>query len=216
MSAPLLRSARAAGVLYLTTHVSSVAAVAAFRSDATALGVTLEFALAIGCVGTGILVWTMLRRAAPTRAATFAALRGVEASVILTGALPLLATLLAGGGDAWSAPAEAVHAAAFLVGQGLVISVNTIVLGWLLWDTRAVPRALAALGALGGGVVLSSNLAQLWGVIPLSGAVAAVAAVPVFAFELWLAILLITVGLRSVDAADDARPVRTAPQIPNP
>ena len=55
---------------------------------------------------------------------------------------------------------------------------------------------------LGGVVVLISNLAQLWSVIPLNGTLAGAAAAPVFAFEVWFALHLIVVGLphRQADA----------------
>ncbi len=189
--------ARAAGILYLVTHVTSVTAVAAYGAGMIAGGVALEFALAVGCLGTGVLLWVLLQGAGPARAATFALMRTLEAAVIIAGTLPMLGVLwLDGAGRQWSDAATSMHAASFLLGQGLVISVNTIVLGWLLWDSRSVPRALAALGVVGGLVVLASNLAQLGGLIPLNGAVAAACAVPVFAFEIWFAITLIAVGLR--------------------
>ena len=72
-------------------------------------------------------------------------------------------------GGAVAEVASAMHTASFLVGQGLMISVNTILLGWLLWDARVVPRALAALSLVGGALVLVSNLCQLWAVIPPTG-----------------------------------------------
>lgn len=197
--------ARVAGVLYLVTHVTSVAAVAAYNAGLVRVGVTLEFALAMGCAGTGVLIWYLLRGFGPARAATFAALRGVEAAVIIAGMLPMLATVWAGSAaGSLGELASALHAASFLLGQGLVISVNTIVLGWLLWDARAVPRPMAALGTGGGVLVLVSNLTQLWGVMPLNGPVAGVAAIPVFAFELWFAIYLIARGLRAPAASTDA------------
>lgn len=192
--------AQAAGILYLVTHVTSVGAVVAYRSGLVVAGVTLEFVLAIGCVGTGTVLWTLLRQHGSTRAATFALLRGVEASVIIAGALPMLAAIHMDG--EWLQAASAVHAAAFLLGQGLVISVNTIVLGWLLLGSRTVPRGLAVLGIVGGALVLVSNLAQLWGVIPVGGAMAGAAAAPVFGFELWFAIYLLTRGLRSTDTSN--------------
>lgn len=194
--------ARAAGVLYLVTHVTSVLAVVAYGAGSVLAGVTLEFALAIGCVGTGVLLWLLLRASGPARAATFAALRAVEASVIVAGTLPMLAGMWVGhAGGPVREVTGAVHTASFLVGQGLVISVNTVILGWLLWSARAVPRPLGALGVAGGAIVLASNLAQLWGLIPLNGAAAGAAAIPVFAFELWLAIHLIVFGVRSPTAA---------------
>ena len=196
--------ARAAGILYLLTHVTSVLAVVAYGAGAIRGGVTLEFTLAIGCAGTGVLLWVLLRDHGAARAATFALLRGVEASVIIVGATPLLATAWLNRTDVI---ATELHNAAFLLGQGLVISVNTIVLGWLLRSSRAVPTMLALLGLAGGAIVLVSNLAQLWGLVPRNGTVAAIGAVPVFAFELWFAIHLITVGLRqSPSSAAQRRP----------
>lgn len=188
--------ARAAGILYLVTHVTSVLAVVAYDAGVVRGGVTLEFTLAIGCMGTGVLLWVLLRNHGAARAATFAFLRGVEASVIIAGAMPLLAAAWLDKTDVIAtATATELHNAAFLLGQGLVISVNTIVLAWLLRSSRTVPTMLALLGLAGGAVVLLSNLAQLWGLVPRNGTVAAIGAVPVFAFELWFAIHLITVGL---------------------
>ncbi len=187
--------ARSAGALYLLTHATSVTAVVAYGASAFALGVALEFLLALGCLGTGILLWMLLRERGPVRAMTFLALRGLEAAVILAGTLPMLALLwTAGDGEVL----RALHQGAFLVGQGLVISVNTIVLGWLLFDARAVPRALAALGMLGGVLVLAGNTAQLFGAIPFGGPLAGICAIAVFAFEIWFALQLLVRGIRSV------------------
>jgi hypothetical protein len=194
--------ARVAGIAYLVTHVTAVTAVLAYGAGAVPAGVTLELMLAFGCVATGVLVGWLLRAAGPVRGATFALLRAVEAAVILAGALPLLASTWLPSGNGFAEAAREMHTASFLLGQGLVISVNTVVVAWLLWDSRATPRALALLGALGGVVVLISNLAQLWSVIPLNGTLAGAAAAPVFAFEVWFALHLIVVGLphRQADA----------------
>lgn len=201
MLSSALPPARVAGILYLVTHATSVLAVAAYAGGATSLGVALELMLALGCLGTGVLLWSLLRRHGEVRAASFGALRALEAAVILAGTLPMLALGWAGAGAPGAAMLERLHTAAFLVGQGLVISVNTLVLAWLLLDARVVPRALAALGLAGGAIVLASNLAQLFGAIPLNGAIAGVCAVPIFAFEIWFAVLLIAKGLRQVEPA---------------
>ena len=185
--------ARAAGAAYLLTHVTSVTAVAAYGASALPLGVALEFILALGCLLTGLLLLPLLRAYGEVRALTFASLRALEAAVIAAGTLPMLAlTWVDASGDAL----EALHTAAFLIGQGLVISVNTIVLGWLLLDSRLVPKALAVLGMFGGTLVLGSNTAQLFGLIPLNGVVAGMCAIPIFAFEIWFAFYLIIAGLR--------------------
>lgn len=193
--------ARTAGVLYLVTHVTSITAAAAYAADALAVGVALELILAAGCLGTGILLWLLLRSVAPARAAAFAGLRALEAAVIAAGTLPMLALTWATVSGPIAQSFLALHTAAFLVGQGLIISVNTIILGWLLLDTHVVPRALAVLGMVGGALVLVSNSAQLFGLIPQGGTIAGLCAVPIFAFEIWFAIHLIAVGLRPRSAA---------------
>ncbi|TGY34303.1 DUF4386 domain-containing protein [Microbacterium laevaniformans] len=194
MSQLVRRQSQLAGILYLVTHVTSVSAVIAYGGGFVRAGVALELVLAFGCLGTGVLLWVLLQARGPARVASFALLRTLEAAVIVAGALPMLGAALAG--TAVDGASAATHTAAFLLGQGLVISVNTVILGWLLWDARAVPRAIAALGMTGGMVVLVSNGLQLAGAIPLNGVVAAIAAVPVFAFEIWFAVWLIAVGVR--------------------
>jgi hypothetical protein len=199
---------RVAGLLYLLTHVTSILAVLAYGAGQVPAGVTLELALSIGCVGTGVLVFVLLREVGPARATMFMALRGVEGAVILAGAMAMLAGSWVT--DAVAAPAlTQLHAASFLIGQGLVIGINTIVLGSLLWSSRAVPRWIATLAVAGGAIVLSSDLAQLFGVIPMNGTIAAICAVPIFTFELSLAITLIVRGVRpqvtrSTTPANDA------------
>jgi len=193
--------ARTAGILYLVTHITSITAVAAYAADALAVGVALELILAAGCLGTGILLWLLLRAIGPARAAAFVGLRAMEAAVIAAGTLPMLALTLV------TVPAPvvesfyALHTAAFLVGQGLVISVNTVILGWLLLGARVVPRVLAMLGIVGGTLVLLSNSAQLFDLIPQGGTIAGLSAVPIFVFEIWFAIYLIAVGLQPRNAA---------------
>lgn len=181
--------ARLAGILYLVTHVTSVLAVVAY-GDATnpqsvRLGVLLEFVLALGCLGTGVLLGWLLHSLGPVRALTFALLRTLEAAVIVAGTLPMLAIVWAG------APSRLLidlHAASFLLGQGLVIGVNTLVLASLLLTSRFVVGPLAVLGLAGGALVLASDVAQLLGLVPLNGALAGALAVPIFAFEIWRAI----------------------------
>ena len=193
--------ARTAGILYLVTHITSVTAVAAYAAGALAVGVALELILAAGCLGTGILLWLLLRGIGPARAAAFVGLRALEAAVIAAGTLPMLAQTLVTVPAPVAESFNALHTAAFLVGQGLVISVNTVILGWLLLGARVVPRVLAVLGIVGGTLVLLSNSAQLFDLIPQGGTIAGLSAVPIFVFEIWFAIYLIAVGLQPRNAA---------------
>lgn len=205
-----LRSlALAAGLLYLVTHVTSVGAAIVYRlgieggGGVIQVGVALEVTLALACVGNGIVLLAVLRPYAPVGAAAFAGLRGLEAAIIGAGTLPMIALvqLQTGAIAASTDPAleptlEWLHEASFLVGQGLVIAVNTVILAVALWRSRLVFPGIPILGAIGGTLVVLSDLGQLFGVVEQSGSLAMVLAVPIFAFELWFAGYMLFVGFR--------------------
>lgn len=191
-----------AGVLYLVTHVSSVAAAVVYRTDGDhlRLAIALEVVLALACAANGAVLAAAFWQHARAGAGTVAVLRTVEAATILAGTLPVLAlAMMQDTGavpDATRSTLMAVHESAFLVGQGLVIAVNTLVIASILWRSRLVYRGIAVLGIVGGALVLVSDIGQLFGTIAEAGAVAAVLAAPVFAFETWFAWYLIVVGFR--------------------
>lgn len=208
----LRRRSLIAGLLYFSTHVTSVAALVVYgteppdvstRFDQTPIlfGVLLELALALGVIGTGVVLLPALRPHGASLAHTFSSLRNVEGAVIIAGSMAMLALAwTADAGVATVGLAEAMfnlHKASFLLGQGLVISVNSIVIGVLLRRSGLVARWIGTLGVFGGGVVLVSNLAQLFGAIEFGGTAAGVAAIPVFTFEICFAGYLTTKGLRS-------------------
>ena len=209
---PLRKRSLVAGLLYFSTHVTSVAAVVAYGTtppevtppfDDTPIlvGVLLEVLLALGVIATGVALLPVLRPHGESLAHTFSSLRNVEGAVILAGAMAMLALAwTAASGVATDSLAEVLfdlHRASFLLGQGLVISVNSVVIGYLLRRSRLVPGWIGTLGMIGGGVVLVSNLAQLFDVITFGGAIAGVAAIPVFAFEISFAGYMVAKGLRT-------------------
>lgn len=221
------RTAVFAGALYLVTHVSSIGAAVAYRIEPTTTGALragamLEVVLALACLGTGVLLLTILRPYGSAGAHAFSALRTLEAAVIMAGILPMLTLADAAATGLPEAGLTRMHEASFLLGQGLVIAVNTLVLATLLWRSRLVFPGIAVLGFVGGALVLVSDLAQLFGVIEHSGALAAALAAPIFAFELWFAGYLLFVGFRP-DSPErmeqppqtDHVPLFTAPGTPS-
>src|SRR6188474_2068080 len=89
------------GVLFLVTHVTSVGAVilygpmltsgewlsASGPGTAQLVGATLDIALALAVVGTGLAFVPLLRERAPQAGLAYAMLRATEAAVILAGAV---------------------------------------------------------------------------------------------------------------------------------
>ncbi|SDB80453.1 protein of unknown function [Raineyella antarctica] len=204
--------ARLAGLLYFVTHVTSVAAVALYGGSAldpeaglagrnsVLLGGLLEVVLAAAVVGTSVALYPLVRRHAPGLAVAYVALRTLEASVILTGVvvlLPAVASPALAGSPGLSAEVVAglrlVHDWTFLVGPGLVAPINTVVIAWLLLRHGLVLRAIPILGLVGAPLVAAANLGVMFGLNQPQPW----AAVPIFLWEISLALHLIIRGVRS-------------------
>lgn len=189
-----------AGLLYFSTHLTSVGAVIAYgeADDRTRVlvGVALEVLLALGVLGTGVVLLPLLVARSPVLANAFSAMRTLEASVIAVGVLPMIVLVSIPADAATRALLVGAHDAAFLVGQGLIISVNTLVIGALLAQTAVAPRWIGLLGLAGGVLVLVGNGLQLSGVLSKDDALAGIFALPVFAFEISFATFLVVRGLR--------------------
>jgi hypothetical protein len=206
------RTTIAAGAFYFVTHVTSVAALVLYGpvldhpesgpDTPVLVGGLLEVVCALAIVGTAIALYPAVKRHSPGGALGYAALRTLEAATILAGVVTLLGvvTLRQKNAEALtvSGPAlVAVHNWTFLIGQGLVVGVDTVVLAYVLYRFSLVPRAIPILGLIGGPLVFASNLGVMFGAYPQKSAITGAAALPVFAWEVSLAIYLIAKGLRS-------------------
>lgn len=202
--------ARWAAALFLITWVTSVAAVplyggSAFDASAQLAGRSsvllaslLEVVLAVAVVGTSLLLFPLLRPHGAGSAWGYVALRTLEATVILTGVVAILPAVArpATTADPGLSPEivtalHLIHDWTFLVGPGLINPVNATVLAMLLWRRRLVPRFIPALGLGGAALVAGMNVAVMFG---LTG-VQPVLALPLFAWEISLAVHLVRVGI---------------------
>lgn len=199
-----------AGGLYLVTHVTSVAAVLlyggqSYAADASLadrgpvlLGAVCEIVLAVAVVGTAAALFPLIAPRSGAVAAGYLGLRTLEAGVILAGVvaiLPVVARPATTAGPQLGAAQvhtlRLLHDWTFLIGPGLIVPFHTVLLAWLLLRTQLVPRAIAVVGLVGAvviGVVNLSVLAGLCDVIPL-------AAIPVFLWEISLAVYLLVRGI---------------------
>ena len=75
-----------------------------------------------------------------------------------------------------------------------------LLLGFLLYKSRLVPRALSLIGIVGGPVLIAGFLAVIFGVIGPDAPLRALSALPVFLFELSLGIWLIVKGFNPAAA----------------
>lgn len=204
------RLALGAAALYLVTWVTSVAALPLYGGssvDGSAplagrgsvlTAALLEVVLAVAVVGTSLLLYPLLRAHGRGAALGYIAFRALEASVILVGVVAILPAVARPGTMAGPQLDPGVvqglhlfHDWTFLVGPGLINPVTAVVLGVLLLRRRLVARFIPILGIVGAGLVAAMNLAIMFGVTtPIP-----VLAVPLFAWEICLAVHLVVRGI---------------------
>jgi hypothetical protein len=100
----------------------------------------------------------------------------------------------------------ALHNWTFLLGPSYVCGTNTVLMAYLMYRSGLVPRFIPVLGLVGGPLVFASGAAQMFGIYEQISVWAAIATVPVFAWELTLAIWLIAKGFNpSAIASESAK-----------
>ena len=168
-------------------------------------GAFLELLLIVANIGTAVVLFPILRRVSEILALGYVTARVVECTFIAVGILSILTVVTlrqeaAAGADAASLVTAgktlvALHDWTFLLGPGFVVGVgNGLILGYLMYSSRLVPRAMAVLGLIGGPLVMASGIAVILGVIEIGSAWQTLPAAPEFLWELSLAIWLMVKG----------------------
>jgi hypothetical protein len=169
-------------------------------------GAFLELILIIANIGTAVVLYPILKRQNEILALGYVTARIVECVFIAVGILSLLTVVTlrqeaATGADAASLVAVgeslvALHDWTFRLGPGFFVGVgNGLILGYLMYRSRLVPRGMAMLGLIGGPLIIASGLGVLFGVIEAGGVVQLIATIPEFFWELFvLGIWLIVRG----------------------
>src|SRR6266545_5997579 len=202
----------AAGLLYLLTFVS-IPTLALYGQvkganyitgagpdTAVIIGGILEIIVALAGIGTAVVLFPVLKKQSEGLALGLVASRVLEASTIFLGVAFLLSIVTlrqaGAGADALvtSHTLVALYDRIFLLGQSFLPAVNDLLLGFLLYKSRLVPRALSLIGIVGGPVLIASFLAVMFGLIGRQDPLAILAALPVFLFELSLGIWLVVKG----------------------
>jgi hypothetical protein len=217
----LRKTALAAGLLYLITYLaiptlplygpvlSDPAYILGSGSDAGVLwGAVLELIVAFAIVGTGVVLFPVVKRQNEGVALGFAAARIFEAGVIAVGIISLLSIVTlrqdagAAGGAASAAlviagqSLVAIHDWTFLIGQTLLPGINALLLGSLMYRSGLVPRVIPLLGLIGGPLLISSAIGQVLGVNEQYSAWSAIAVLPIFVWELFLGLWLTFKGFK--------------------
>ncbi|MGH2515553.1 MAG: DUF4386 domain-containing protein, partial [Ktedonobacterales bacterium] len=152
----------------------------------------------------------------------YVGLRTMEASVIAVGVLPLLTLVtlrqpLAGTAGTDIATLVTLghalvgfHTWTAILGPGLICPANTVLMAYLMDRSGLVPRFIPVLGLVGAPLVFAYNAALLFGLAGHIPAWVAVGVVPLFAWEVTLALWLIMKGFRAPALASLSTQTETA------
>jgi hypothetical protein len=164
------------------------------------IGVILELIVALTGIGSAVALYPLLKKQNGSVALGLVGARVLEAATIFTGAAFLLTVVTlrqSGVGADGLVTAKALvtlYDRIFLVGQSLIPAVDDLLLGYLLYKSRLVPRTLSIIGLVGVPVLVIGFISVLLGLIGRFDPLAVLTAVPVALFEFSLGIWLVTKG----------------------
>jgi len=208
---PLRKTSLLAGVLYLLTFISIPTLalysqvkganyiVSAGPDTAAITGGILEIIVALAGIGTAVVLFPVLRKQNESAALGLVAARILESGTIFVGVAFLLSIVTLRQAGAGADALVQSHALAslydriFLLGQSFMPAVCDLLLGFMLYQSRLVPRGLSLIGIVGAVPLLASYFAVLSGVIGQHAPLAGLSAILVALFEFSLGITITTV-----------------------
>ncbi|MHB1134080.1 MAG: DUF4386 domain-containing protein [Chloroflexota bacterium] len=218
------RTALAAGILYLLTFVSIPSPFFLYDQvrnnaeyilgpgpDTAALvGGVLEIIVALAGIGTAVVLYPVLKRQHEGAALGLVGSRVLEGAGILAGVACILAIVslrqAAAGVDALAAgqTLAVLYQRIFLLSQSLLPALNDLLLGYLLYQSRLVPRVIPIIGLIGVPLLLVGFIGTLFNFWAPMAPVAGLLALPVALFEFSLGVYLTVKGF-TVKRLESAR-----------
>lgn len=217
--APHRRTAQVAGVSYLITIVASIPAqfvlygpvlsdpdyVLSSGADTRVLwGGILELITALACIATAVVLFPVVRRQHEAAALGFVTARVFEAALIVTGMVSILSVVTLRDPEATAAESTslviaahalvAVHDWTFLIGPGVMPGVNALLLGYLLYRSKLVPRLIPAIGLIAAPFFLAAAVATVTGLNEPASIWTVIVTAPIFLWEFTLGVWLTVRG----------------------
>ena len=202
------KTALVAGILYLLTYASSIPA-ALLLGDTLAnpdyilgagadgqvrLAALFDIINGLTAFGTAVALYSVVKRQHEGLAIGFVASRLFEAAILFVGVLSVLAIATLRETAASADPTSmrtvglsltALYKLAFTLGTG-VPALNAFLLGWLMYKSRLVPRAIPVIGLIGAPLFTSWIIGYVLGVTERDTAWMAIGVAPIFIWELAL------------------------------
>lgn len=232
---PTRKAALYAGLFYIATFVFSIPALGLYKGvlddpnfvlgsgseQGVLWGGIIEILTGLTGIGTAVAVYPVIKRYGPSRAAGFVASRTLEAAMIFTGVVAVLAvyTLRQNGGDPTTLTTTADGLVAikdwtFLLGPGLAASINALCFASILYTTRLVPRWMPTLGLIGAPLLIVSSTGTLFGGWEQVSGAGLAMALPIAVWEFSVGVYMTVKGFRTPPATDTEPSVRVTESAP--
>jgi hypothetical protein len=238
VTSPMRRTSLVAGALYLLTFVSIPTlwlykpvkdhadfVLGAGSTTGVMWGAVSEVVVALAGISTAVVLYPVLKRQSRTAALAVVTARLLETGLIIVGVVSVLALVTLRNDVAGTPGADpsslvtvghlqaAVYNWTFLLSQSLMPVIVDLLLGYLLYRSRLVPRILPIVALIGAPLLLASDIATFTGAYASGSTVSALAAFPIAAFEFSLGVWLLVKGFTpsspvfAPPQADDTAPI---------
>ncbi len=178
----------------------------AFQETQVLFGALFEIITAFAVIGTPIALFPILRKHNQSLALAAICFRLLEATIIIIGIMSLLTIVSLNheflNETKANVPAfqlaskllVSLHNWTFLYGPNLVLGPSTLITSYILYKSKIVPRYISILGIVGGPLISICAILVMFGIFIQISVIGALFAIPVFLYEMSLAIWLIING----------------------
>jgi hypothetical protein len=186
------------GALYIAVRDSNYI-VGPGPDNPVIIGGMLELVVALAGIGTAVALYPAVKRQNEAFALGFIGSRILEASTIFAGVVSLM-TMVSLRKSGVGAEALVTGRALislydwFHLGQNLMPAVNDLLLGYLLYKSRLVPRVLPVMGFIGVPLLVANTIMLMLGISGPALTLTTVGVLPLALFEFLLGVRLAVKG----------------------
>jgi hypothetical protein len=174
-------------------------------------GAFMEIILVFSVIGTSVTFYPVLKKHNESLAIAAVCFRVIEAVIITLGIISLLAIISLNNeyiseGESQSSTyliigklMVSIHNWTFLFGPNIALGPSTFMTSYILYKNNLVPKFIAILGLIGGPMICMSGIFVMFGLFSQLSIWGLITAIPVFFYEMSLAIRLIVKGFKTQD-----------------
>ena len=172
------------------------------------IGILLELTNSIAVVVIAVMLFPIFKKHNEALALGYVGFRIIESVILIVGSISLLSLLTLSQEYVQAAAPDAsyfqpldtllltVHDWAEMLGVMIVFSLTALILNYILYQSRLVPRFLSVWGLIGGTLLLAAGLLGMFGLSPFS-TISIFLTLPIALQEMVFAVWLIVKGFNS-------------------